>query len=655
MRIGRVYLGVAFVASALLVGCEKKQDSNPVDPGNTTAVPVPGASISGVQRTRVINSLQTFMDSVHRVNPTALRSALLNYFNSKPEFQSAGMAEDGSVYGVFTDGRLMIYGVDFPDDASVAPAGASPIVPKRTNGLDKIGSDFPSSNDAIFMYSRYSPNDTYNSTFETFTGHLEHDFPIVFDKIKTAYNYVPKIATIDELKKVSGAGIFHWATHGGEGKLADKTTDMYSLMTAEVYNNGKDTVEYKDDFAQNRLTYFAGGIKKDSAGAEHLLWYYGITPAFVAKYMSFSQNSLVFIFACTSYNPLIIDGFRKAQASAYLGWDKPVLISDGYYASVFFFDRCFGTNVCVPFPSPPQRPFEYQYVYDDINFRGKAVSTYQGKAATLRYTQLSGNLDVLLPTIQLVSFVNYGTYLKMTVDGNFGSVPGQVLLNGLPLTLSKPWKSNTLETDMPVGGGNIQVVVNGKKSNVVQLTQWNGTVTYTLTSTGSLTRKMIANVSFLADVHRYHRLPGANIVYKDEAVFGGNRIVAPLTTITCTYDCSGSDKDVSWSGSGTISNIQPDPVTTVPGGFLMGTIGDEGQTTMIDFMATGYYTVKTGTSSSQQKFSSADNGFASMQFPIGTGFLIKAGRIVTPTSFGTATTEWTDFKPFAPPDPNAAR
>jgi hypothetical protein len=98
---------------------------------------------------------------------------------------------------------------------------------------------------------------------------------------------------------------------------------------------------------------------------------------------------------------------------------------------------------------------------------------------------------------------------------------------------------------------------------------------------------MIANISFLADVQKYRRLSGANAIDKDDAVFGLARTVAPFPTITCTYECSGSYQDISWSGSGTIANIGPAPVADIPGGFLMGTIGDEGQKTSIDFFCGG--------------------------------------------------------------------
>jgi hypothetical protein len=62
--------------------------------------------------------------------------------------------------------------------------------------------------------------------------------------------------------------------------------------------------------------------------------------------------------------------------------------------------------------------------------------------------------------------------------------------------------------------------------------------------------------------------------------------------------CSGSNKDVSCSGWGSITNIQPTPVVDVPGGFLMGTVGDEGQATAIDFLATAYCTLKSNNGSS---------------------------------------------------------
>ena len=460
------------------------------------------------------------MDSAQRVNPSAMNSTILQFFKTRPEFQYSGIESDSSVYGVFTDGRVVIYVDNIPNDPSAMVFGGTLQSSTLVGSLPRVQSTFPSSSDALLGYAYFSPED--NTVFARSTRSLMHDIPIIFKS--KYYNPQQGIANIGTLKLVAGPGIFHWSTHGRMGVAADRQTRIYALMASEAMDYGLDSTDYKDDLDTKRMVYFCPGYSIDSSGKNVAKWNYGVTADFVAKYMSFSENSMVFISACTSYNPGIIEGFRKAHVSVYLGWDNPVGIYDSDYATEFFFDRCLGSSLVDPVPIPPQRPFEYQYVYDDLAYRGKATSTGKGKTATLRYTQLSGNLGVLLPTIQLVSFTNYGTYQKMTLDGSFGSVAGQVLLNELPISLSKAWKTNTLETDMPLGGGNIQVVVDGKKSNVVQLTQWNGTVTYTFTAGGSLTKKMIANISFLADVHRYHRLPGANIIYKDEAIFGGSRL-----------------------------------------------------------------------------------------------------------------------------------
>lgn len=85
MKLGAYYLRVAAFVCMGLMGCEKK-GSNPVDSGSAQNGAVPGAPISGVQRTKVFTAMRGYMDSVARVNPGGMKSAVLKFFRATPEF-----------------------------------------------------------------------------------------------------------------------------------------------------------------------------------------------------------------------------------------------------------------------------------------------------------------------------------------------------------------------------------------------------------------------------------------------------------------------------------------------------------------------------------------------------------------------------------------
>jgi hypothetical protein len=104
------------------------------------------------------------------------------------------------------------------------------------------------------------------------------------------------------------------------------------------------------------------------------------------------------------------------------------------------------------------------------------------------------------------------------IAGLFGTDPGEtgraVKINGQPLNV-RYWQPTLIACDLPQTGadaaGTVVVEVGGgnapRRSNEVNLTQWEGTLTYQRDDAGSLNVAMEINVRFRADIHAFRDLP----------------------------------------------------------------------------------------------------------------------------------------------------
>jgi hypothetical protein len=652
MNPSRFFLSAALATALAITGCEKK-GSNPLDSGSSPDGPANGTSLTSAQRAKVFTVMRGYIDSVGKVNPSGVRAAVLKFFSTAPEFKSAGMSSDSSVYAVFTDGRIMIFSDNMRYDGTVAIPPLSKASPGATNSFGKVDSKLPASADAYLIDTSEPagiPNPD-NSYVMQSTRWLNTQLLNVVKKSGYIPHQVP--GTIKNLKSVKNAGLFHMASHGGWADPKDGSAQMYSIMTTDQQSTERDTTDLKADLDARLLTYFTAN-NIDAKGNPNIYMNYGITPAFIAANMTFSDNSLVVMTACTSYNPAMLSAFSNAHASVYIGWDNVVLSNVSDPAAAFIFDRCLGTSLVTPKPVPPQRPFAWGLVLDDLSYRGYTVSR-GSVVANLKYSQLGGDLTVLLPSIMVTSFTQYPTELRYNLQGEFTSTPGTVLLDGVALNLTKAWKDGSLETTLPTHGGNIQVTVNGALSNVVQLSEYRGHFTYTDQGNGTLQKKVVADINFLADIHKYRVVSGANQFYKDEAAFNGPRLVAVLSTSHASYEASGSYQGTSWGGAGTINNWSSLTSSNLPQGTFNVFLGDEGGTALIELITLANYTVTSGGVSTTQIFGVGDGGTATFNASVGTGYVLKGNRVTKTTTGHTYTIEWGDISPLYPPLANAAR
>lgn len=637
-----------------IVGCAKNDSSNPVNApskGGTTAV---GPVISNAQRSIVFNGLTLLLDSLRNINLSSIDTSILAYFRSHPEFSGSGISSDGTIWGMFTDGRLVIYNnnllLDDGTQPSVAPAGS-------THALQKSFGSIPNGSN-VFLLNSLGKFYDYNF-FITGASAAMNRVESAFKK--TDYTGIVKgAATIAALKSVRNASILLWFTHGGIGKQSDFNTDEYGLMTAEEQDSISDVL-YSTDLDQKRLIY--GVCLKDRTllGTNVNAVYYAITNDFIREYMSFTPNSLVYITACESNNAGMKSAFAAKNVSVYGGWTAAIVASQAFEAAQFFFDRSLAAGIVNPVPSPPQRPFGWQYVWDDMVYRGMTKHTDDNSVVSnLIFTQIGGDMTDLLPTIKFTTFKSSGGQLRFVVEGSFGSSPGSVLVNGTTLSAS-PWGPVDILCDLPTSGGTVQVVVNGLKSNPVQLTKWSGSVSYTETGRGSLKKFITANLNFIGDVHKYRIVSGANSVWKDEPVFLVPRAVTILPSSSCSFECSGEYRDnqgvlqESWSGSGNIPFVTSGASIITPSASFTGTVGDVGQSCILGFgaMATYQkYTKDNGTTTAGLTMANGTGGIIEL---VDQGFSLQQGTTTVSLTNGSATFSWTNFTPTFTPDPNAPR
>jgi len=306
--------------------------------------------------------------------------------------------------------------------------------------------------------------------------------------------------------------------------------------------------------------------------------HYGITSKFVTKYWSgkFDPNSVVFMSACHSAEPLTLDfgmAVLNAGASAYLGWSDRMLIAQAVVSGAYFFDRLLGTNGSEPPEVPPQRAFSWGAVLSDMATHPRPngvvpmmdttsfVENGQAVQAKMIPLALQGTFTQLAPSIESLQVDEQNN--ELIINGYFGDAKGDVTINGNPMTI-KSWTPGEIHCEIARSGadasGDVAVFASAprQRSNTVQLSEWSGTVTATYFGKGSLKMVWSFNVHLRGDVHERRSephetplMPGANMVN----VLDSNGSYARSGLYV---DPDGSYRD-EWSGSGALSSFTAPP------------------------------------------------------------------------------------------------
>jgi hypothetical protein len=634
----------------ILTGCAKKADTvaGPTDTGTNPL----GAPVSTERRMKILDTLAVLDNSLTGSDHNADNQRLLALLRAQPEIARAGVSPTGAIWAVFTDRRVFIQSSSF-DNTSLNPNASSAAIAPASLPLRKLSENLPSTKTATVLNALGSAFDKGN--FITgYYGAEQTRQDIASFLTSAGYTVRPgNDASIDGLKKVNGDdAVFHITTHGERVTIVYDEKDSvrtYGIWTTDQVSAENDA-KYKTELDAEELCIFRApntkGILKDIKET-----HYAITSKFVKHYMHFGKNSLIYITACSSSSDdagLMIDEFGTAGASVYVGWTQPTSGQDSFYAARFFFDRVLGMNAVKPIPHQPQRPFEYYLVHEDMQYRkiDKTTAKVDGvtSLATLTFRPLKDDFIELLPTIKLGSVVDQ---TRLFIDGTYGNTPGVVKFNGNPLAID-PWKSSTLSMTHPQTGGLIWVEVNGLASNKLPLTEWDGTITYTLTGNGSLKQTVTLNLVLIADVHRFRVVSGADVIWPDIDFWGNFRGVYVSPKSSGAFTASGEYRDPSthevlesWTGGGSIALGQFPTLTT--GFSALGMIDSVGGKANLTVLLNASYNLFTKQAGNRSAPISLPGGFGNVEVVVQPGFVLPP----LSKSSGTAKFEWSG----ATPDP----
>lgn len=522
-----------------------------------------GGQVSDELRNEVLTSVLEFHDSLPTDgDPEEGKQALIEYMSSLDGMEFAGIMADGSVWGEFTDGRLLMLAQAVPAPAedqeaggSFSPSGNSLLLrPSSTSNNENLylagysplhqnrnpdtrlaggeGPNLPESSTAVVMSALA---DIYGGEWDTIQGYLE-------EKNYDVSNPLPDVSALRS--QVTDVGVMYFATHGAFGLPVDDKgyvleaayvpddftfeNTIFGLMTSTTFSSANEA-SFSDDLNNLRLVYFnkvedlGRGMKLKKKFFPDLHWSYAITGRFVEKYMSFSENSFVFIGACSSFDESMINAFSSSNASVYAGWTAPVGGKNATLAPLTVFQLLLGVEGQEE-ASRPYRPFEHASIWGFLQDRRLNIDSGIRRYAVLKVT--GENKVILAPSIRWMDVFEDDEELHL--EGMFGDTPGKVTINHEEVSIVGEWSPDKIIVELPPidssnGYGDVIVTVNDHESNAVPLTLWEGEFTYTIVAeemwAPGLEQRAEVEIAIRADVHEYREKPGDEPDYRDSVKF----------------------------------------------------------------------------------------------------------------------------------------
>lgn len=559
-------------------------------PKDTTTV---GSTTTPQQRMAALDAVELIVSALPRQSFDANTKLLVDYLKVLPPFVDAGSSADGTVWATFKGGQMMFIVNGGPPDGPQVPAaaqkfgGRATTAPRESSALIPSTVDSPAATPSSSQASSGTvPKSERFHLFNALGSYYSGSDPrsdIRAMLTANGYTGTSEDATLSALRSVSGDGIFYLRAHGGSGSYKSdvSTQDVYALWTAseaidasEEMNDAKLTV----DLATHRVVYMLFRNDRWSVALPAIVEknrHYGITDSFINHYMSFSENSLIYIDACESANhPNLRAAFKNA--SVFAGWNERAAISVLGLSARYVFDRLLGANVFAP-EVPKQRPFEFDALPSDPKFgKGKSFgystwTTASGSviAAELLFMKMGGDFGILAPSISALQVQDVTD--ELLIHGYFGPDPGAdgrdskvTISDGgsgdVGLAISS-WTPTLITTDLPKIGagsaGNVVVTLHGHKSNTRQVLAWQGTLKYSLQEVGSLSQRFELDVRVRSDPHeirnRIADTPGPNLfkAFTTNEAFEA-RYSASGSYSTPSGMCTGIE---DWGGTGSIPAI----------------------------------------------------------------------------------------------------
>jgi hypothetical protein len=426
------------------------------------------------------------------------RVSFLTWLTTQPAFYSSGFAGE-DLYAVFVDGRVVLF-VNTPLGDNIggrkAMDGRSLSRHKNNNATGR-SEDLPKAKKVTL----------FNGLGKLFEPYSAETLKRMFAEADAGYEVTVKDVTIDNLKSVSGEAIFYINTHGGAGQLHTKKgpREIMALWTKELVTAAGD-FNYKNELDEERMCYMFA--TNDTRECE---FHYAITSSFVREYMSFGENSFLFLEACNGFNESITGNvtFRERmiakatnEKATFVGWTGVTNNVDGPLASQFVFDRLLGANSGgnISQEDPNQRPFDLAPVIEDMRNEGLGIVHRNG--AYLTYKTTIQDEVLLRPTIESMDIDEFTSTL--IIKGLFPWDEGHVGVDNVSVAVTS-WSPNEITCIIPeTGDGSVGDVVvisaEGVESNAVPLTEYIIKLNYSTDANG-IKFAGVCKLRLRADVH----------------------------------------------------------------------------------------------------------------------------------------------------------
>jgi hypothetical protein len=523
----------------------------------------PAAAVSFAERKAGMDAAEAKLKQLWSSGTVASQNrALATYMASLPQFSEAvpiGASDEGGVIATFRDGQVYVVCNDGAQPATTSAAQ------QAASAMDTLAvrSGVPRGKTAILMRAMGNG-----------WGDCRTDLKAMLKD--AGYSATLRDGSIENIRSLPKADVLYFDTHGDYSAGDIAGANIASAWTTTPVTSANDAT-YAGELAGGAnasLVRWSAKGHKDAAGKWVIEKRYAITAEFIRKNgISFKANSLVYMDCCY----LDAAPFRSAclggGASLYVGWTGPVGGSSSARAARFVFDRMTGANSSATTKEdPPQRPFDYLAVWNDLKSRGWNSSG----SALINFTPGKGDGGMLAPSIHHIEMheateLNVGIAV-MEIKGLFGKDPGatkrKVTVGGT-MVPAYQWEGDSISCTIPRFGegsvGDVIVEVGDHKSNAVPLTEWQVPFTYTHTSFGNLKDVIHMNIHFRADVHSYRNKPGKKPIKPKAVKF--------LSMVDSDGDwrSTGSGTDSTdpenpirhaWSGSGLLFNQTPLPGAT---------------------------------------------------------------------------------------------
>lgn len=384
------------------------------------------------------------------------------------------------------------------------------------------------------------------------------------------YRVSQQRVTVPNLQSLGSPGVVYINSHGASPEEASAVGRPVLWLDEPLTQPASDAYRalgWKDN---DYITMLSTSEDDPSTGESVSVNHFGVTDVFIRNEVGLGTNSVVFSQSCTSGAAQMVEAFLAAGAGVYAGWDDWCA---GSAAPEYFFDRMSAANAYRP-EDPPQRPFDWQFVYTDMQqhdlhkitvdygFFGGLAGQIGVRTATL-FFHSNDDTGVVAPTISYMEMQEPDSRLVM--NGVFGSRQDEVTVGRTPVAIVS-WSPREIVCELPLEGpgaaGPVQVTVDGRESNRVNLTEWRGDFEYRWRpGVGSLGVDFDMELHWRADVHDYRREPGATPEPNDPVFFAA----APDTRGTWRafgdYEnvlSDGTVRRVVWLGSGTLEFYHSD-------------------------------------------------------------------------------------------------